>query len=708
MKKTTIAGLFIAMVIISEHATGQTEKQEDILNVPAQLTYPDHQIEKTAEVLDTQNDYYGFMDDLTDMASKPVNLNSAKEDDLNAVPFLTAVHRKNLFAYLTSFGEVLSLYELQSIPGFDSVLIQRIQPFISVSPVSNLPAPVPKNLVRFGHHTLLLRYAQAFPQASGYAEPDSVQGDNPSKGYPGSPQRYYFRYNYSWFDKIRIGVAGEKDPGEQIFKGAQPYGMDFYAAYLCLSNFGILKNLIIGNYKVSYGQGLTMGSGLSLGSVPGFTTNLTALNGIRPATAMSEGLYLRGLAATLKLKRVEISGFASYHPRDATIALIDSASQHIEEISSFSSTGYHRTGLELAKRNSVQELVCGGNINFSMAPNQQLGFKIGFSGVYYHYSATINPGYYPYNRYEFRGKYGLNTGLDFQVRYRGTYLFGEIARGRNGGLAWLTGLMSAPDTRVSVTLIVRNYPPEYQNIFSNAFGQNSLNANESGIYAAVNAAIHPKIDVSGYYDYFKFPWLKYRVDMPVSGQEFGTMLGWKISGNMAINLRFYQKNNQSNETSEPNRITHNIVNSHTRSYRLGIEWLPCNGLILKTRVEARESGNVSLHPALGVLIYQDAQIKTLKWPESLTMRFALFDIPDYNTRIYTYEPEVLYGYSVPAYQGRGMRACLLLKFRISGKADLWLRGGITSYSDRNTVGTGLDMTKGNIRGDLTGQLLIRF
>jgi hypothetical protein len=343
-----------------------------------------------------------------------------------------------------------------------------------------------------------------------------------------------------------------------------------------------------------------------------------------------------------------------------------------------------------------------------MAPNQQFGFKIGFTGVYYHYSATINPGNYPYNNFDFRGNHDLNTGLDFQVRYHGTYMFGEMARGSNGGLAWLTGIMSAPDPRVSVTLIVRNYQPEYQNIFSNAFGQNSLNTNEIGIYAAVNAAIHPKLNVSGYFDYFQFPWLKYRVDRPCSGQEFGTMLAWKFSGNMMINLRFCQKNNQSNETAEPNRNIHPIVNSHTRSYRLGIEWLPCNGLILKTRAEGRESGEVTLSHTLGVLIYQDAQINVLKWPESLTIRFALFDIPDYNTRIYTYEPEVLYGYSVPAYQGRGMRSCILLKFGLSGRTDLWIRGGITCYSDRNKVGTGLDMTEGNTRGDLTGQILIRF
>ena len=145
----------------------------------------------------------------------------------------------------------------------------------------------------------------------------------------------------------------------------------------------------------------------------------------------------------------------------------------------------------------------------------------------------------------------------------------------------------------------------------------------------------------------------------------------------------------------------------TRSYRLGIEWLPGNGILLKTRIEAKESGESIANRPFGYLIYQEAQIKLLKWLENITLRFGLFDIPDYASRIYVYEPEVLYGYSVPAFQGKGMRTCLVLKIRISRKFDIWMRGGLTRYSDRNEVGTGLDLTQGNIRGELTGQILIR-
>jgi len=665
------------------------------------------QIEKTAEMTEMDMDYSDLIGDLADMAGKPINLNKMKVDELNAIPFLTADQCKGLYDYLETYGEVLSVYELQSIPGFDSVLIRKIEPFITIAPASHTPALTPKNLARFGRHDLLLRYEQSFPKSVGYQVDDQSAVPSTGNSYLGGPQRYYFRYNYTWFDKLKIGIAGEKDPGEQFFMGGQKSGMDFYTGFLGLSNLGILKNLVLGNFRTSYGLGLTFGSGLSLGSVPGFTMNVPLAAGIRPGLGMNEGSYLRGLAATMKIKNLVFSGFASYHPRDATITKFDTTTSHVEEISSLGTSGYHRTIQELAKKNMLTELVCGGNISYSLAPNQQLGFKIGLTGVYYAYSANVMPKIQPYNQFVFNGKHNTNIGFDYQLRYKRLFLYGEVSRSQNSGIAWLSGATITPDPRISITLIYRNYRPDYQNLFSNAFGQNSLNANETGIYAAIIAAIHPKINLSGYCDLYKFPWLKYRVDAPVNGQEFGVMATWQADRDVLISMRFYQKNGAINSPSLQDQFMHKLMNNFTRSYRVNINWVATIRLSLKTRIEIKEAGNQGNQSSSGYLIYQEVQVKPSKWLENLTIRFALFDIPAYESRIYVYEPEVLYGYSVPAYQGKGIRCNLLIKFGIGRKVDAWLKGGISFYTDRNVVGTGLDQTTGNARSELGCQLRVR-
>ena len=706
MKKLLIAFSMLLILWISPwRATAQikTEGHSGSADQPAMA---DELIERSAELLESDQDFSELADDLSHLALNPVNLNKADPDDLQRIPFLTPGQRENLLMYLLTYGEVLSVFELQSVPGFDSSVVQLISPYVMIEPPSRIPKLNPANLVRYGHHDIILRVSQSFPAASGYQTTDSLEMVNTDAFYQGSPQRYYFRYTYGWYDKIRIGIAGEKDPGEQFFSGGQKAGMDFYAGYISLGNMGILKNLIVGNFKVAFGQGLTMGAGGSLGSGPGFPTQFNPSTGIRPSVGMNESTYLRGLATTVKIRRTEISGFISRHPRDGTISVTDTG-QMTGEVGTLSGSGYHRNDKELAKKNAFTELICGGNINFSMAPNQQFGFKTGFTAVYCSYSAALSSEVSQYTRFNFRGRQNINTGIDFQIRWHGIYLFGELSRSQNNGLAGIAGMNFSPDQSVNLTIICRNYQPMYQNLFSAAFSQNSLNANEKGIYFGITSALHAKINLSGYLDLFRFPWLKYRVDTPASGHESGIFITLQAASKLSVTLRYYNKNSRINETLGSNLFMHKLADNVTRGYRMGLEWNAAKGILLKTRLEARESGLAGAKRSIGCFLYQEAQINIASILERITFRFAIFDIPDYASRIYVYEPEVLYGYSVPAYQGKGVRSCLVLKFGLNRRVDCWLRGGITYYTDRNEVGTGPDLTNGNVRGEITGQLLVK-
>ncbi|MCK9422589.1 MAG: helix-hairpin-helix domain-containing protein [Bacteroidales bacterium] len=685
---------WIILLFLSLTGFGQTENIEDA-------------IEKSAELVESDHDFSNIIEDLNDLSKKPVNLNKATEENISEIPFLSPVQRKALFEYIQSYGEMFSIYELATIPGLDSNTILKIQPYIIIAPVQKIPSPTPGNLVRFGHHDLLLRYGQIFPKSEGYRVDDSIKTEKPGSFYPGGPQRYYFRYTYLWFDKIKIGFAGEKDPGEQFFAGAQSSGMDFYTGYLSLNNIGILRNLVIGNFRASYGQGLTLGSGLSIGSMPSFMLTGNQTRGIKPSLSMNEGNYFRGAAATIKINHVECSGFISYHPRDATVASFDSLESTVGEISSFINTGYHRTATEQAKKNVITELVYGGNISFSMSPRANLGFKFGITGISCRYSAPLAPTIHPYNQFGFCGDRNSNVGIDVQFRYRYYYFFGEISRSNNSEMAWLAGANLTPDPRMGVTIIYRNYEPRYQNLFSNAFGQNSLNANERGFYIAMNAVLHSRVTLSGYMDFFTFPWLRYRTDTPTRGQEYGFIIALQVAKNVLMNFRYYQKNIKRNQTADPDTVVHKLTDYFTKDYRFNIEWEPVQQVLLKSRIEFKETREGTGKKPMGFLLYQDARLKFRKWPLTVTMRYALFDIPDYDSRIYVYEPEVLYGYSVPSYEGKGMRFCMVLHTVIGHCFNVWLRGGWTYYNGRNSIGTGLDQIPGNNRYELTGQLMVR-
>ncbi len=670
-------------------------------------------LERLSERATSETAVSDALEEMIDLSAHPIDLNNATKAELQMIPFLTAKMCGNLEEYRQTYGEILSPFEMQIIPGFDSILIKKIMPYFILLPVSALPPPSPRNLINLGHHDLLLRFEQVLPISQGYNTSDSILSLKPNAGYKGTPHRYYFRYNYNWFDKIRIGFSGEKDPGEQFFRGAQSWGMDYYAGFLSIGSLGILKNLTIGNFKASFGQGLTFGSGLSTASMPGFsvsgyqtTSFLRPSGGIRPSLSVSEGDYLRGAALTIKTGRLEIAGFASWHYRDAKIASADTLGVQKFEFSSLISTGYHRTAEELANRNAISELIAGGNVNIPFSKGINFGMKIGFTGVYSQWSARFSQEQKIYNRYSLQGTFNYVIGADWLIRYKTLFLSGEVSRSASGGMALISMASFTPDPGVGLTLIYRNYDPHYQNLLGNAFGQNSNNCNEQGIYIAGNFALLRNIQLSLFCDFYSFPWLKYRVDRPARGYEAGIMTGWQASRNVNVNFRFYQKFGMINGLSE-NPYLHCLAEFNLRSYRITLNWNPSSFVTLKTRMEARETSSETNPVYFGYLVCQDLQVKFSRVPLTGTFRYALFDIPGYDQRIYIYEPEVLFGYSMPAYSGKGIRGCLVIRCKVTPFCEIWARGGVTYYSDRNEMGNGLDMRSGNTVTEITAQVMFR-
>ena len=88
----------------------------------------------------------------------------------------------------------------------------------------------------------------------------------------------------------------------------------------------------------------------------------------------------------------------------------------------------------------------------------------------------------------------------------------------------------------------------------------------------------------------------------------------------------------------------------------------------------------------GVSLAQDvaldfSKLSTLnsKLPLGLRLRLQFFDARDWNNRIYVYEHDVLYAFSIPATYGLGGRAYLCLRWQIIKQLALYLRVSETVY-----------------------------
>jgi len=86
----------------------------------------------------------------------------------------------------------------------------------------------------------------------------------------------------------------------------------------------------------------------------------------------------------------------------------------------------------------------------------------------------------------------------------------------------------------------------------------------------------------------------------------------------------------------------------------------------------------------------------------------MFDTDSWDTRIYAYEHDLLYAFSIPALHQNGMRAYLLIKYSPLKYMDLWIRLAQTYYSHVQSIGTGLDEISGKTKTELKVQMQLRF
>src|SRR5690606_34180808 len=103
--------------------------------------------------------------------------------------------------------------------------------------------------------------------------------------------------------------------------------------------------------------------------------------------------------------------------------------------------------------------------------------------------------------------------------WRNIYIFGEAAKSLNSGFAMLNGLMVSLSPKVSLITFHRDYGKNYHSFYNQAVSEGTSAVNEKGFYSGIVISPNRKIEWSTYADFFRFPWLRFRVDAPSSGYE---------------------------------------------------------------------------------------------------------------------------------------------------------------------------------------------
>lgn len=692
--------LFSLFFLISFSAFGQ---KSDVDSTDADKDELNQKVESIAEQSDAELDYTDLLDELNYYMKHPINLNSTDETELSKLVGLNAIQIGNLLEHIEKHGKLISLYELQSISGFDLETIYKILPYVYVSNnIKNRHFSF-KEMLDNSSNQFFVRYQQVLEEQKGFsAITDSALAESPNSRYLGSPDKIFAKYRFTYYNNISFGVTAEKDAGEEFFQGSQKKGFDFYSAHFFAGGFGVVKALAIGDYQVQYGQGLTLWSGLGFGKSSDAVGVKKNAMGIKPYTSVNENLFLRGIATTIGFKDIELSVFYSGKKIDGNVTGSDTLTNEVLYISSLQETGLHSTPNEVADKDAISETLYGTHLSFKTKK-----LNIGATAFKSQYSADLQRDLQLYNQFEFTGKENSNIGIDYSYIFKNMNIFGEVAQSENGGKALLSGCLLSLDQKAALSILYRNYEKEYQALYSSAFAEGSSTANEKGFFTGLVLKPVRAYTITAYLDNVSFPWLKYRVDVPSKALDYLFQVNWKPSKKLEMYVRYRQENKSINNSAE-NDFFDIPALVLKQNYRFNASFKVSNSVTLKNRVEFTKYQIAEEAPQTGYIVYQDVSFKKMKSPFSFSARYALFDSDSYDSRIYAYENDVLYSYSIPAFYYKGSRFYLTTRYSFSRNIDLWVRFAQTYYSNRNVIGSGLSEISGNTKSEVKVQLRVKF
>jgi hypothetical protein len=657
-------------------------------------------IEFIAQQYESSNiDFSNLIEILTYYFDHPLNLNTATKEDLEALNLLSPFQIRTLLNTRVKKGDFLTIYELRNLEGFDYISIQNLVPFVMVSESKKSDNFNLKRSLKYGNHEIMSLWGIVLEEQEGYTPHDSNSSEN--SRYEGDPNRLYLRYRFKHSNKLSFGITADKDPGEEFFKGSNPNGFDFYSAHLYATNIGVVKQLAIGDFHAQFGQGLTFWSGFS------YRKTADALNVVRyarklsPYASRNENNFLRGAGTTVQIKDFELTAFYSKKKIDANLTDRDTLNAEDRTFTSLQESGLHRTPGEIADKKAISEQIMGANLEWS-----KNAVKLGSRIVHSKYGTSFDRNPQLYQKFLIDTNQWYNAGVDANILLKNINLFGEASMSSNGGWAYLAGAVLKLDDRLSLSVVNRNFQPDYLSVYANSFGEKSDNNNEKGIYLGLKADIANGLVLTGYVDKYQFDWLSYRADGPSDGLDYMMRLQWQISRPLSIYTR-YRKETQTNNANIDQKI--NSLTDVSRSFlRFHVTYKANPRIKLNSRVEMSTSDYPGASNGKGFVIYQDFQVKFMDFKSTLTGRLALFDIDDYNARIYAYENDVLYYFSVPAFYKQGARAFLVYHYKPSRKFEVWGKISRTFLNHESVYGSGTELIQAPHKTEVRLQVRFKF
>ncbi len=640
-------------------------------------------------------DYDTFYEDLMYCAQNKINLNITSREELERLPFLSDIQIENIQSYIYKFGKLQSIYELQLIEGLDLTDIRRMLPFVLIRDTEVAGKKIYwKDLSKYGKNEIFFRMDKGIETKEGYhflPEEDINAAETNSGNYLGNALYNSLKYRFHFKDRMLVGVTAEKDDGEQ-FIGKQHVGYDFYSVYAQLNDFGKFKTIVVGDFRANFGHGLVLHPEISMGKSSYVLNVIPRNSGLKKYSSTDEYNFFRGAGVTLRLRKFDVSVFYSNK-------LIDGDTVN-GAFSSINKTGLHRTLDEMNIKHTVNQQIIGGNATYTFS-----NFQVGITSVHTVLDNKLDPDKSVYNYFYFSGKQQTTTGIHYRIRWHKINFFGETALTDNTSLATINGFTFSPISQVSLVALYRYYSPEYDTFYATAFSETSRINNETGFYIGTEVRPFRKWKMVAYADSYRFPWPKFGIDAPSIGTDYLFQTDFSAKRNISMFWRLKYEIKQSN-LSGNEVVMPLVVPIRKASFRYNLTYF-FGSFSFKNVLDGNLFCQADAGWTYGFSAIQDVSYAFPVLPLKVDVRLQFFDAVNYENRLYSYEKDVLYAFSIPMYYGLGSRYYLNFQYEMSKHISLWFKIAQTVYADdRELLSAGNETIFGNRKTDM--RLMIKW
>lgn len=567
-----------------------------------------------------------------------LNLNKASRFDFEVLTYLDTDDIERLIQHRENFGNFLHILELQQLNLTPIQLEQLVKDIFVVSP-----------------NSIWVKDNKRWTTSLTYSLKSGIEVTS---------GKCAVRNRYSGPKGVQASVNFEKDAGEQWWLP----GTD-YSSFALLIPHGRSK-VFLGDFDVNLGEGLIVGQGFRPNKSVLVMNISNRTLGVKPHRSLEENEFFRGIAVQSEYKNWKIIGFISSLRRDA---IMDSLGIRSPTVS-----GLHRSEREISQRDAAQFKEAGTSFN-------RLGNRgiLGFNFI----AGMVNPQLVERSEYSYIfqpiGQSYSKVSVNHQINVGNIRLFGEMAMSDKVSLAIIQGAQLSAGKSLDFAVSYRRYGKRFNGYHSGGFSESGKTVNESGLYLASRYKWKSWMFRANF-DMFKF-----------SHPGFG-QLSARLGSDYLIEIRLRRKrqaewyvrySGQNKEsfvaTADGKKLTVNTTHKLRWNYEqnLGKKWR------FRFRMETILSGQSHQKQNIGRMIYSDIRYLSAS-RFSMNYRLMLVNGSDFDSRVYVYENDVPFSFSIPSYFGKRIRSYALLRLHLSQYSSIYIKFAMDKTIGNSTLNRG--------------------